>query len=132
LVDRLLKVGNVCLQRYAPTALNLSGLYLLLNSCRMAVLHVKGYVVMIIYQTGSVKPITRERPLTYHQLTFQPNPSIPRCCWTSRFFILTMNQRSDQRTESVVTNLSPSRSRRCSGLPQKINGWREISRRSCH
>ena len=77
----LLKVGKVCLQRHDSTAANLSGLYLPWNSCRMAVLHVKGPVVVVIYQAGSAKPITRERPLTYHQLTFQPSPSIPRCCW---------------------------------------------------
>lgn len=41
----------------------------------------KGPVVVVIYQAGSAKPITRERPLTNHQLTFQPSPSIPRCCW---------------------------------------------------
>ena len=46
----------------------------------MAVLHVKGPVVVVIYQAGSAKPITRERPLTNHQLTFQPSPSIPRSC----------------------------------------------------
>jgi len=38
----LLKVGKVCLQRHDSTAANLSGLYLPWNSCRMAVLHVKG------------------------------------------------------------------------------------------
>jgi hypothetical protein len=42
---------------------------------------------MVIYQVGSVKLITRERPLTYHQLTFHPNPSILRYCWLSRFFV---------------------------------------------
>jgi hypothetical protein len=46
----------------------------------MAVLHVKGPVVVVIYQAGSAKPIMRERPLTNHQLTFQPSPSIPRSC----------------------------------------------------
>jgi hypothetical protein len=37
---------------------------------------------VIIYQVRSVKPITLERPLTYHHLTFQPNPSTPRYSWT--------------------------------------------------
>jgi hypothetical protein len=32
----------------------------------MAILHVKGYTVVVIYQVGSVKLIKRERPLTYH------------------------------------------------------------------
>jgi hypothetical protein len=32
----------------------------------MTVLHVKRYMVVVIYQVGSVKLIKRERPLTYH------------------------------------------------------------------
>jgi hypothetical protein len=76
-------VGKFYLQRHDSTATNLSGFYLLSNLCCMAVLHVKGYVVVVIYQAGSAKPIMRERPLTYHQLTFQPSPSILRCCWIS-------------------------------------------------
>jgi hypothetical protein len=36
----------------------------------MTVLHVKTHVVVVIYQVGSAKTITQERPLTYHQLTF--------------------------------------------------------------
>jgi hypothetical protein len=31
---------------------------------------------VVINQVGSVKSITRERPLTYHKLTFQLIPSI--------------------------------------------------------
>jgi hypothetical protein len=46
----------------------------------MTVLHVKGHVVVAIYQVRNDKPITWERPLTYHQLTFQPIPSILRYC----------------------------------------------------
>jgi hypothetical protein len=84
----------------------------------------------LIYHSESVKPIARKTPSTCHQLTFQPIPLIPRCCWISHFFRrLTMNRRSDRRTRSVVTKLSPSQSWRCSRLPQKMNEWREIPHR---
>jgi hypothetical protein len=32
----------------------------------IAILHVKGLVVVVIYQAGSTKPIMQERPLTFH------------------------------------------------------------------
>jgi hypothetical protein len=45
----------------------------------MTDLHVKWYVMVVIYLVGRVKSIMRERPLTNHQITFQPSPSISRC-----------------------------------------------------
>jgi hypothetical protein len=79
-------MGKVCLQMHDLDVANLSWLYLSLNLCFMQILYVKGYMVVVVYQVGSVKLIKRERPLTYHQVTFQSRPLITRWCWSSRFF----------------------------------------------
>jgi hypothetical protein len=70
----------------------------------------KGYVVVVIYKVESVKPIIRERPLTYLG-----------CCWSSRFLLVNsvfyyepkIRSMNRKRGDEVLTSWS----RWYSGLP---------------
>jgi hypothetical protein len=72
----------------------------------MTVLHLKWHVVVVIYHSENAKPITRERPFSYEQLPFnQALRSRATAGHLGSFRRLTMNRRSERRTENVVTKL---------------------------
>jgi hypothetical protein len=105
-----------------PAATNLLWLFLLLNSCYMVVLHVKGRVVVVnlsfgkrqAYYAGKTPNL---RPTYLTTKPFDPTLLLDISVYFCR---LMMNWGSDRWTGSTAIKLSPSRPWRCSGLLWKI------------